>query len=462
MFTIGKTGSFRGAKRKRLAILSMAIALTMIALIPAVSSASGAAPIIWPTTPEAANKAGKWPALTDIQCGAYIVMDRASGRVLLEKQPDLPLFPASTTKILTAILGLEKLDPNATVTVSALAVKLPAGSSKVGYKAGEQVVVRDLLAGMMLASGNDAANAVAEAVSGSQEAFAALMNERARKAGAMHSNFVNPSGTHVDQHVTTARDLAAIAHEAMKNPRFGELVSMESCSLPATNMHPYNGWAVLINTNRLMVFDDTYYRSDWLKEITGIKTGSTNMAGDCLVASAVTPGGAELIGVILKVPLTLTDNNKATYMRTLLEEGSRLMQGSVTPAPTSAATSGGTTAGTTPGGTTKVTSTTPSGTSASTAAGSTGTAAMTSTTGTPQTGPSTTTTGDVPVKTNGGFLEDLRLRLGIDPSSFLMTGLVVGILIGVLGGLILVLTLSRAAYKPGRTRSVSGRREDRH
>lgn len=431
----------------------MAITLTVVALFPAVSSASGAASIAWPTTPEAANKAGKWPTLTDIQCGAYIVIDRASGRVLLEKQPDQPLYPASTTKILTAILGLEKLDPDATITVSANAVKLPAGSSKVGYKAGEQVVVRDLLAGMMLASGNDAANAVAEAVSGSQEAFAILMNERARKAGAVLSNFVNPSGTHHDQHVTTARDLALIASDAMKDLRFRHLVSMDSCSLPATNLHPFNGWAVLINTNRLMVFDDTYYRSDWLKKVTGIKTGSTNMAGDCLIASALTPGGAELIGVILKVPLTLTDNNKATYMRTLLEEGSRLMQGSVTPAPTSAATSGGTTTGTTTSGTTRITASTPTGSS-------TGTAPMTSATGSSQTGPSATTTGNGPEKFSGGFLEDLRRRLGIDPSSFLIAGLIIGVLMGVLCGLILVLTLFRSFRKPAKARPVSGRRGD--
>lgn len=458
MFANRRPGSFQRGSRKRLAIFFLAITLVVVALFPAVSSASGAASIAWPTTPDAANKSGKWPTLTDIQCGAYLVIDRASGRVLLEKQPDLPLYPASTTKILTAILGLEKLDPDATITVSANAVKLPAGSSKVGYKAGEQVVVRDLLAGMMLASGNDAANAVAEAVSGSQEAFAVLMNERARKAGATHSNFVNPSGTHHDQHVTTARDLALIASDAMKDLRFRHLVAMDSCSLPATNLHPFNGWAVLINTNRLMVFDDTYYRSDWIKKVTGIKTGSTNMAGDCLVASALTSGGAELIGVILKVPLSLTDNNKATYMRTLLEEGSRLMQGSITPAPTSPASTGTTASGGTTAGTT--TSDTPKTTSSTQTGSSTGTAPTTSAAVSSQKGPSVTTTGNWPGKFGGGFLEDLRQRLGIDPSSFLMVGLIIGVLMGVLIGLILVLTLFRTFRNPAKVRPVSGRRGD--
>ncbi len=420
-------------------VLALCLAILPAGSSPlAVEAATAPSAIAWPTDAETANGSGKWPELADIQCGAYIVLERQSGTVLLEKEADLKLYPASTTKIVTALLGLERLDPEDTVKISAEAVNLPSGYTKVGFKAGEQVVVKDLLAGLMVASGNDAANAVAEAVGGSIDRFAALMNERARKAGATRTNFLNPSGIHQEQHITTARDLALITSDALADSRFRELVSLKTCSMPATNLHPYNGWAILSSTNRLMVFDDSYYASDRLTDIIGVKTGYTNAAGDCLVAAATTEDGTELIGVILKVPASLRDTNKFAYMRTLLEEGAILHDSSkpsptVTPTPTPAPTIA-------PTPSTPATDTTQT------------TRSQTDPIDESQTGSLPTTSesvepGGVKDPALAGFLEELRVQFGMSQVSFSMAGVIVGILIGTLLGLIVVLSLDRRLFR---------------
>lgn len=173
-----QTGHLKASPLACLLACVLAVA-SLLALLPAASVQAGG--IVWPTSGAAANAAGRWPSLAEIPCGAYIVMNRNNGQVLLEKEADKAMYPASTTKVLTALIALERLDPNQILTLSPQAVALTANASRVGYKAGEKVYVRDLLAGMMLASGNDAANAVGEAVSGTTEAFAQVMNERARQ-----------------------------------------------------------------------------------------------------------------------------------------------------------------------------------------------------------------------------------------------------------------------------------------
>lgn len=422
---------------KRLMSVCLAFCLAIFVSLPAPVAAtqSSSSGIPWPTNADEANEAGKWPALNEIQSGAYIVMERASGKVLLEKEADEKLYPASTTKIVTALLGLERLKPDEIVTISAEAVNLPSGYTKVGIRAGEQVVAKDLLAGLMVASGNDAANAVAEAVGGSIEKFAALMNDRARKAGATQTNFLNPSGIHQEGHITTARDLAKITAACLSDIRFRELVSLKTCSMPATNLHPYNGWAILTNTNRLMVYGDSYYASELLKEVIGVKTGYTNAAGDCLIAAAKTADGTELIGVILKVPASLRDTNKFVFMRTLLEEGAA-RHNSTHPSPTPTPSPSPT-----PSPTPTPVPATP--TPPDSSPGST-------TEPIPTALPSVTQSTSTDARNEpamAGYLEEIRVRLGIGQSTFMMVGLIIGVLLGVLAGLALVLIFHRAVFK---------------
>lgn len=427
---------------KRVVSVCLTISLALLVSLPAriVATSASTSGIPWPTDAEEANEDGKWPALSDIQSGAYIVMERASGKVLLEKEADRRLYPASTTKIVTALLGLERLKPDEIVTISAEAVNLPAGYTKVGFKAGEKVVAKDLLAGLMVASGNDAANAVAEAVGGSVEKFAALMNERARKAGATQTNFLNPSGIHQDQHITTARDLAKITAACLSDLRFRELVSLKTCSMPATNLHPYNGWAILTNTNRLMVYGDSYYASNLLTEVIGVKTGYTNAAGDCLIAAAKTADGTELIGVILKVPPSLRDTNKFVFMRTLLEEGA-IRHNRDNPSPTPIPSPSPTPVPPTP---------TPSPTTIKPTATGTGSTTESVATSQPSvTQPTSTETTKKPAL--AGYLEDVRIRLGIEQTTFVMVGLIIGVLLGILAGLALVLIFHRTVFKRRRS-----------
>ncbi len=269
------------------------------------------------------SEAGRWPALSEIEGNAWLVLDCGTGRALLEFNADKPVFPASTTKIMTAILALESKKLDRTVMVSAAAVNLPSGSSKIGLVSGETVRLRDLLYGLMLASGNDAANVLAEGLAGSQAAFVEWMNQKAAGIGMNNSHFCNPSGLQNEAHVVTARDMAKLAAYAMKNQQFGELVSTCTYSMPATNKHPYRGWALLNNTNRFLQFGDSALKSDFLSGYSGIKTGSTDSAGNNLISAATTVSGHKLVCVLLGVPLNSRLGNPFNYSRTLLEEAAR-------------------------------------------------------------------------------------------------------------------------------------------
>ena len=142
----------------------------------------------------------------------------------LARNADTKRYPASTTKILTCIVALEQGDPDEWVTVSKRACDLSERNSKMGLKPKEQYKLIDLLYGLMLPSGNDAAIAIAEHLGGSISNFAALMNEKAAQLGMEHSHFVNPHGLHNAEHYTTARDMAILSAYAMQNPEFSEIV----------------------------------------------------------------------------------------------------------------------------------------------------------------------------------------------------------------------------------------------
>ena len=222
-----------------------------------------------------------------ISAKSAILIDSGSGRVLYEHNSYEKLPMASTTKIMTGLLACESGKLSKNVKVSAFA-SVTEGSS-LWLKIGEKQTLENLTYGLMLKSGNDAAVAIAEYLGGSIDAFALLMNKRAREIGAVNTDFKNPHGLDSDGHYTTAYDLALIAREAMKNEKFSEIVSTKTYSIP---MQGEKWDRALKNHNRLLWNYDG---------CNGIKTGFTKKCGRCLVSSAER-NGRELICVTLNAP----------------------------------------------------------------------------------------------------------------------------------------------------------------
>jgi len=229
-----------------------------------------------------------------IDAKGAIVGESTTGEIVFEQNADEKLYPASTTKIMTAILALEYGNLSDTVTVSQNAVKSLEGTgSSIMLKEGEQMNMLDMITYLLVASGNDAANALAEHISGSIPAFVELMNNKAKELGCTDTSFVNPHGLHDENHYTTARDLLKIAQYAMSNGTFSEIVKIDKTVLPATNMH---GEQTISTTNHLISLwrsRDYYYEG-----AIGIKTGSTTPAGLCLV-SGIQSGDLTYITVVL-------------------------------------------------------------------------------------------------------------------------------------------------------------------
>ena len=197
----------------------------------------------------------------------YIVYDRISKSMIIGKNEDIKSAMASTTKIMTTIVILEKANLNEKVTVSAKAGG--TGGSRLGLKRGDKASVRDLLYGLMLRSGNDAAVALAEHVGGSVKEFAELMNEKAIELGLTNTHFVTPHGLDDANHYTTALELAKLTDYAMNNETFAKIVGTKS-----TTIYINNQSRQINNTNELLGV---------LNGVVGVKTGFTNNAGRCLV-----------------------------------------------------------------------------------------------------------------------------------------------------------------------------------
>ncbi len=203
---------------------------------------------------------------------AAVLIDVVSGRILYEKNMKQQLPMASTTKIMTAITAIEAGKLQELVTVSLKAQN--TGGSSIYLQAGEKLMLEELLYGLMLQSGNDAAVAIAEHIGGSCEGFAGMMNRKAAQIGALNTNFVNPHGLDQDGHYTTAEDLAKITAYALRNPVFREIVATKQKKIPWWGRDYLR---VLNNKNKIL----------WRVEGgDGVKTGFTNNAGRCLAASA--------------------------------------------------------------------------------------------------------------------------------------------------------------------------------
>ena len=166
-----------------------------------------------------------------------ILITADKGEIIFEKDPYTIRYPASTTKILTVLLGIMMVeDLNRKVTVSETAMNIPADSSTMGLHIGEEISFMDVLYGTMMLSGNDGANVIAETVSGSIPAFVDLMNQTAAVFGCVNTHFENAHGYHDDNHYTTAYDMALITREAMKNETFRKIAATVTYAIPRTNM----------------------------------------------------------------------------------------------------------------------------------------------------------------------------------------------------------------------------------
>ncbi len=232
-----------------------------------------------------------------VSAQSAILIEKNSGRILYSKSLDVRLPIASTTKIMTAICALENCDINSIVEVSATASGIEGSSMYL--QTGEKMTVKELLYGLMLSSGNDAAVAISEAVSGKSEDFINLMNQKASEIGANSTHFTNPNGLPDDAHYSTAYDMAKITAYAMQNPDFCEIVRTKSYKIEGDGKaYP----RVLVNHNKLLNMYDGCI---------GVKTGFTKTAGRCLV-SAAERNGMTLICVTLNAPNDW-DDHKAMF-----------------------------------------------------------------------------------------------------------------------------------------------------
>ena len=220
----------------------------------------------------------------DTSAKAAVLIERSTGNILLCANEHTPLPMASTTKVMTALMALELGNMEDIVTVGRNAYGVPGTS--IYLSEGERISLRDLLYGLLMASGNDAAVAIAEHIGGDVDTFCRMMTERAAELGCQHTVFINPNGLPAQGHQTTAYDLALIAREAMNHPLFREIVSTRRASIPWEGRSYHR---ILNNKNRLL----TDYEG-----ATGIKTGYTKAAGRCLVFGAKRDG-LEVIGVVL-------------------------------------------------------------------------------------------------------------------------------------------------------------------
>lgn len=212
----------------------------------------------------------------EVNAEAAVVMDADSGRLLYAQNPDKRLANASTTKIMTALLTLEQPDQDRYFTVDSDAIQVEG--TTMGLQPGGSVTLHQLAAGMLLPSGNDAANAAAVEIAGSEEAFVRLMNQRAAELGLENTQYRNPSGLDAEGHYSSARDLATLAAHALENEDFADIVSKQEIRMAFGNP-PYN--RSLYTTNKLL---------ERYPYAIGVKTGYTDDAGLCLVTAAEKDG----------------------------------------------------------------------------------------------------------------------------------------------------------------------------
>lgn len=237
-----------------------------------------------------------------INSDACILIENRTGKTLYEKNSEQKMFPASTTKILTAIIVIEKgnLQDKTTVSRSAIA-DMKSSYTSADLVEGEILTVQELLEVLLVRSANDASNVLAEYISGSIQEFVNLMNNKLLELGCTHTHFVTTNGLHDDNHYSTAKDMATITRYCMQNATFRKIVAMQKCIIPATNKSEER---IYKNTNDLIINTSIYYYPGCI----GVKTGFTSQAKNCLI-SACNKNNLQTIAVVLGA--SLTENHKS-------------------------------------------------------------------------------------------------------------------------------------------------------
>lgn len=219
----------------------------------------------------------------DITAKNVLLVETDTGKILYEKNANKKIYPASITKLMTAILVMENSSLDEIVTVSENAViSVPSGYVNANLQVGEEIMVEQLLYAMLLPSANDAANALAEHVAGSIESFSAIMNTKAIELGCKNTNFTNPSGLHQKEHYSTAYDLYLIGREAIKNNMIKKILNTTTCSLPSTNK--YTGEKRIFTTTNYLIRKSL--KNFYCDYCIGGKTGYTDEAQNCVIAFA--------------------------------------------------------------------------------------------------------------------------------------------------------------------------------
>ena len=274
--------------------------LLFVCCVPAYGESPTAEPIPEPTlSPDAPAYDPEHPEdLQEDQLYALsaILITQDKGEVIFEKDADVLRYPASTTKILTVLLGAMLVDDlYQTVTVSESALDIPEDSSTMKLKPGEEIRFIDVLYGTMLLSGNDGANVIAETVSGSIPRFVQLMNDTAQTYGCTSTHFVNAHGYHDDNHYSTARDMAIIARQAMQNDVFREIAGAVTWTIQKTNMQ--RARTITTKSSYMLTGSEENPNKYYFPYATGIKTGSHSRAGYCFVGAA-SKEGVGLVSVV--------------------------------------------------------------------------------------------------------------------------------------------------------------------
>lgn len=231
----------------------------------------------------------------ELYSSSAVLVDVQSGKVLAEKGMDEKIYPASMTKVMTLLVAAENLpdlDATFTMTQAIIDPLYLAGASMAGYVNGETVTMRDLLYGAVVPSGAEATEALAQAVAGSEEAFVAMMNEKAAALGLTNTHFMNTSGLHDENHYSTVREIALILQAALENETCTEILSAENYRASETEQHP-DGLAM---TNKFLYRVHHEYALNGA-EITAAKTGYTAEAMNCCASAGTTPDGRSVICV---------------------------------------------------------------------------------------------------------------------------------------------------------------------
>lgn len=253
----------------------------------------------------------------NVNAPVALLMDSATGKIVYEKDAYKRMYPASTTKIMTAILALENCDLNDVAKVSYNAIfTVPVGYSNANLQLDEELTIEQLLYVLLISSANDAANVIAEHIAGSIESFATMMNTKANEIGCKDTHFVNANGVHDENHYSTAYDLALIGKYAMKNEMFRKIVATTRYTLPITNKYD-KADRIFVTTNKLVNSKSGQY----YEYATGIKTGYTDAAKNCIVASAK-KDGLEFIAVVMNTTNDASiDTNKFSDCKVLFDYG---------------------------------------------------------------------------------------------------------------------------------------------